>query len=239
MIYPPRAPILYDLCKQGTLQHFRKGEQVFSRENKTDLMFMFQGYVKRYLVSEKGALGVQIIYGPEDIFSLTNLYRQLLDQSIYDGRETYYYRAITDADVYTLNMESFKKAAGANLALYQELFAEAGHHLKTCVHNLENMSLPNVHARLAHQLLFFAREFGEETPYGTKLLVKLTQQDIADVLIMARETVSKGIAQLREKGIVQTSPDFIIRDMAALEAEIYSPSPQSELDMPAGDQFEE
>lgn len=220
--YPPRSPLLYDLFKQGKLRQLRKGEAVFSTAEKTDVAFVFQGYVKRYLISNSGNLGVQIIYGDEDIFSLTNIYRQLFGLNIYEGRETYYYKAMSDTQVYMLSAETFIHAVGENLALYQELFTEAGYHLKTCVHNLENVSLASAYARLAHQLLFFARQFGEETPNGVRLRLRLTHQDIADMLMMARETVSKTLMQFREKGIIETTPDIIIHDMAALEDEAYA-----------------
>lgn len=184
-------------------------------------MMVIKGHVKRYMITNTGSLGVQIIYGPQDVFSLTKVYSLLLDQSLYDGPETYYYSAMSDAQLYALDAETFAKGVEEDPLVYKDLFSEAGHHLKTCVHTIENISLGNAYARVAHLLLFCVREFGEKTSGGVKLALPMTHQDIADILGATRETVTKSVVKLRENGIIGSSRQFVVIDQKALEAAAY------------------
>lgn len=184
-------------------------------------MTVIKGYVKRYKIGNDGSLGVQIVYGPQDVFSLTKAYRLLLDQSLYDGPEVYYYSAMSDAQLYCLEGEAFATAVGENPMIYRELFSEAGHHLKTCVHSIENISLPNAYARVAHQLLFFAKEFGERTPEGISPRMPLTHQDIADILGITRETATMSIIKLRKEGLISNDRQFSVLDFEGLEEAAY------------------
>ena len=187
-----------------------------------------KGYVKRYLILDNGSLGVQIIYGPQDMFSLTKTYDLLLGQSIYDGPEVYYYETMTDTQLYTLDAESFAQAVQKNPLLYKELFSEAGQHLKTCVHRIENISLGSTYVRVAHELLFCAKRFGIASPWGVKLTLPLTHQDIANIVGITRETVTKAIIRLRQDGLISDSRRISILDLKGLEQTAYHPESSAE-----------
>src|SRR5579862_3248146 len=98
MVLTHRSPRLYDLLSKGTLKQVSKGEPLSSSDEKQDVTMVVKGFIKRYLITNEGALGVQITYGPQDVFSLTLVYRELLGQSIYDGPEVYHYKALCDSE---------------------------------------------------------------------------------------------------------------------------------------------
>ena len=216
-----RSPHLHAVLSQGRLLRFKKGESVSSTAEHDDVMLVVKGYVKRYMITNAGSLGVQILYGPQDVFSLTKVYGQLLHQSLYDGPEVYYYTAVCDTQLYSLQIDTLKEAAEQDPLIYKELFSEAGHHLKTCVHSIENISLGNAYTRVAHQLLFYAKEFGIRSGKEVTLAVPLTHQDIADVLGTSRETVTMAIIKLRDQGIISNNRRFSILNLDALEAAAY------------------
>lgn len=217
-----RSPRLHQLLSsQGRLLHFEKDESVGSTDEQTEIMFVLTGYVKRYRIANNGSLGVQIVYGPRDVFSLTNVYNLLLGQSIYDGPETYYYQAMDDTQVFSIGAVQFKEAVQKDPFLYKELFSEAGQHLKACVHRIENMALLNAYSRVAHELLFSTKKFGARTSTGIKLQPPFTHQDIADILSLTRETVSKSFAQLRKEGIIDQNRRPTILDIVRLEQAAY------------------
>lgn len=152
---------------------------------------------------------------------MATVFKRLLGQSIYDGPETYYYEAVADAELLALNVDSFVAAVEQNPALYKELFAETGHHLKSCVHSLENVSIGNAYARVAHELLFYAQEFGVQGPHGIKLSLPVTHQDIADNLGITRETVTKTMIRLRQEKLINTDNNLMIRSMEGLQQAAY------------------
>lgn len=221
MVKSPRSQSIYNILSKGRLLRFKKGQVIFSSDDSDLFMVVVRGFVKRYFITNNGSLGVQIIYGPYDVFPLSRMYRELLGQSLYDGPETYYYETMSDVQLFSMDAAAFAAEVQQNPVLYKELYAEAGHHLKTCIHSIENISLGNAYARVAHQLLFFAKEFGEESQEGIKLLMPLTHQDIAHILGMSRETVTKSIVKLREEGLISENRRFAVLDMQGLEDAAY------------------
>lgn len=217
-----RSPHLSTVLSSGKLLRYNKGETVTSTNDPNVVHMVMKGFIKRYNISNDGSLGVQIIYGPQDIFSLTKTFRVLKNFEIYEGPENYYYTAMCDAQVYAYDLTTLMQRVKTEPVLYEELFCEAGHHLKSCVNTLENISLRNSYARVAHELLFFAREFGVKTEKGMQITIPLTHQDIADVLGTTRETVTMAIVKLRAKNIIDNLRQITVLDIDKLAAEAYS-----------------
>jgi CRP/FNR family transcriptional regulator, cyclic AMP receptor protein len=223
MATSPRAPNLQAVFTKGTIEHYARNETIGSTAEDNRLFLIVKGYVKRYMIRNDGALGVQIIYGPQDIFSLTRIFQLLFEQSLYDGPETFYYTTMSNVTALVLDTGPFAECIKTDPLLYRELFSEAGRHLKSCVHSIENISLHTVYPRVAHELVFMFREFGHSAgPAGSKLHVPLTHQDIADTLGVTRATVSLAIGKLREKGLLMPGRCFITPDLGALTDEAYS-----------------
>jgi len=216
-----RSPHLQELFAQGKLLSFRKDELVTSTDSKHQVMMMVEGYVKRYMITRSGSLGIQIVYGPQDVFSLTNVFELLLQQNIYDGPSIYYYQTMSAARLYLLDADVFCEAVQRDPVFYKELFSEAGQHLMTCVYNIENNSLINSYEQVAHGLLYYAKKFGIETEEGTKIGVPLTHQDIADILGITRQTATRAIIKLRNKGMISTDDGITVPDIERLERAAY------------------
>jgi CRP/FNR family transcriptional regulator len=180
------------------------------------------GFVKRYFISHNGSLGVQAIYGPEDIFPLTMVYKTLFDQDIYQGPEVYYYEAMTDIYIITVDAATLKRETTINPDLYRPLLQSAGNRLHSNIQFLENLRLHGAYCKTAHQLAYFGRQFGENTPAGVKIKLPLKHQDIADIIGTTRETVTASIIKLRSKKLITTNGKFLILDYDQLIEEAYS-----------------
>jgi len=73
--------------------------------------------------------------------------------------------------------------------------------------------------RIAAHLVRLAGGLGREVPGGTMIDVQLSQQDLADQIGAARRTVARGLAVLRDKGIVETGRrKIVIRRLSVLQA---------------------
>jgi CRP/FNR family transcriptional regulator, cyclic AMP receptor protein len=71
--------------------------------------------------------------------------------------------------------------------------------------------------RLASLFFRFAMEFGEQVPEGTKINLKITQEDLSRMIGATRETVSHCLTRLRDEGaIVRGRAPFVV-DKAKLE----------------------
>jgi CRP-like cAMP-binding protein len=167
-----------------------------------------------------------IIYGPEDIFPITILYKKLFDQPLYHGIETHFYEALTPAEVYTLDANQVVDAIKKDPSLYPDLLQEAGRHLDFCINSIENLALRNSGKRIAHMICYFARKFGTETKEGVQIEMPLTHQSIGEILNITRETVSTNIKGLRDRKLLlaKGNSSIIVPDLQKLETEAYSQS---------------
>ena len=201
---------------------FPKGHILQSTEERFLFNFVLSGYVKRYLIRNDGSLGVQVIYGPNDLFPITLAFSTLFDRPVSESKETYYYESMTPLTVYSLSKDKFKEVVQKDPQLYRGLLAISGKRLHSTLHGLENLTLNNAYRRVAHELLYMAQRFGEEQPGGgVKIAIPLTHQDLADILSLTRETVSVNIARLRRKKILKSGRNIEIPDIKALEAEAF------------------
>lgn len=230
--YSPAKPVeevgrsfnnLHQLIATG--RHYQIGKkQVFqsSDDRYRPLINMIKsGYVKRYEISNDGSLSIQAVYGPGDVFPLTLAFKSLFDQDVYEGPEIIYYETIADTELYSLDIGNLSKSVMKNPLLYRDLLFEAGVRTHSNIQRLENISLKNSLRRTAHQLSFFARQFGERKLTSIKIKVLLTHQDIADMLSLTRETVSINLQKLQKKGLIKPGRYIEVLDLTKLENEAY------------------
>jgi CRP-like cAMP-binding protein len=80
------------------------------------------------------------------------------------------------------------------------------------------VSLP-LENRLARQLLQLARRFGQRDTGGLRIALKLSQQDVADLLGASRQRVNAGLKKLERSGVLRVAAGrWEVRDLEALEA---------------------
>lgn len=217
-----RRLALSSLLLNGRKYEISKGQIIQSTDDRRVFNLIKSGYVKRYLIANDGAYGIQVFYGPGDIFPITLAYSTIFDQKINEGPEIYYYEAVTDCQLYTIDELALKQSVEQNPMIYKELFSIAGKRLHSTLHGLENLTLANAYHRVAHEIFYFATKFGKKSSVGTEILVPLTHQDLADTLSLTRETISTAIAKLRKNGLISTENNIIVKDMEKLEHEAYS-----------------
>jgi CRP/FNR family cyclic AMP-dependent transcriptional regulator len=212
---------LYQLLLNGKRQILPKGEIVHGFEDKTLIHLIKNGYVKRYMIQNDGSRNIQVIYGPNDIVPLTPVYNTIFAMKIYRGQQTYFYEAMTDITLYSISHDTLKDAIETDPLIYKDLFYAAGVRLNSFIHRLEDASITGSHRRVAHLLFYLADLYGKPNKDGGLLIeIPLTQQTIAEILGLARETVTHSILNLRDKGlIIDSGKTFLLPDPAKLQRE--------------------
>jgi CRP-like cAMP-binding protein len=210
------------LAQSGVKTNYSKGQIIQSTEGQKTMNFVTKGYIKRYLISNSGRLGVEVIYGPGYFFPVTVMLDAFFALGVYEGREIYFYEAMTETTVHTINVDILEQAVKKEPLLYKDLLRETGGRLHTLLNSLENISLAAPHSRLAHQLAYFAHIFGEQAKTGIKITVPLTAQDLADVLRLDRRDVEKCLSVLQEKNLIKFNKHIIITDLERLKEEAHS-----------------
>lgn len=84
---------------------------------------------------------------------------------------------------------------------------------------IEDLIFKDVNSKLAELLLVLAKRYGVAEPRGTLISVKVTHQEMANLIGSTRETVSLALSQFkRQKLIHLEARRVIIADKEALEA---------------------
>ncbi len=205
-------------------RHYRipKGQIIQSTEDRLVFNLIKSGYVKRYLISNDGALGVQVVYGPGDIFPITLALKLLVNQDLNPGPEVYYYEAMGDVELYTVEQSALAEAVEASPILYKDLLVICGKRLHSTLESLENLTLRSSYKRLAHELTYLAEAYGKKVSDGVQIEMQLTHQDLADILSLTRETISTNIIRLRKKKLIKTGRRIVIADIEKLREEAFS-----------------
>lgn len=207
---------LYRLLLSGRHIKLPKGQVVNAFDDISMLNLIKSGFIKRYLITGEGEKGIQVIYGPDDIFPLTPVYKSVYKMDIYSGPQQYYYESMTDIEIYSINHVTLLEALETDPLLYKDLFYAAGLRLNAYIQRLESMSLRVANKKIANQLVYLADTFGKNTNDGVEIVLPLTHQNLADVLNLARETVTHRMTRLQEKGLIKVTKRIVILDIEKL-----------------------
>jgi CRP/FNR family cyclic AMP-dependent transcriptional regulator len=84
---------------------------------------------------------------------------------------------------------------------------------------IENLVFKDVNSKLAELLLRLGSEYGVDDARGTLVALKITHQEMANLIGSTRETVSLTLAQFKKRGLIQTDGrKVIIADREGLRA---------------------
>jgi CRP-like cAMP-binding protein len=84
---------------------------------------------------------------------------------------------------------------------------------------IENLVFKDVNAKLAQLLLRLGSEYGVDDARGTLVALKITHQEMANLIGSTRETVSLTLSQFKRKGLIHTDGrKVILTDPEGLKA---------------------
>jgi CRP/FNR family transcriptional regulator, cyclic AMP receptor protein len=190
-------------------RRYPKKATIFARGDPGDSLFLLkEGLVRICSVSDKGTETILHILKPDAIFG-----------ELLFSEEKRALTAVAGTDVVAtvisrMNFleilrsvpvvaENFIRLLSGRLTKVEKEFADFGH---TWSYN-----------RLAMVLLALAEEHGVETPAGTRITLRLTHEDLANLIGTTRETVTTQINRFRKKGLVKREGRFLLVNRKGLE----------------------
>ena len=111
--------------------------------------------------------------------------------------------AVTDVRVAGVRKSALTEAIRHNPRLAIELFACFSERLTQSDEVIESLRHREVSTRLATLLLKLGERFGEENGTGITLDVRLTQQELANMIASTREAVSKVMSEFQRDGTIE------------------------------------
>lgn len=120
------------------------------------------------------------------------------------GRQRCFAEAVTEARVAVVRKPVLAEAVRRHPAFAGKLFFSFSDRLRQSDETIESLLNREVAARLGTLLLNLGERFGETTASGTVLNVRLTHQDLANMIVSTREAVSKVMSELQRDGVIES-----------------------------------
>jgi CRP/FNR family transcriptional regulator len=117
--------------------------------------------------------------------------------------QTAFAEAVTSARVLTVRKSALAEAIKRRPEFAFRLFFSFSERLRQSDEVIESLLDRGVSARLATLLSHLGDRFGEPNGSGTVLEVRLTHQDLANMIFSTREAVSKVMSEFQRDGLIE------------------------------------
>lgn len=191
---------------------FRKKEEVFSEGDPPEWFYIVvKGKVKITKLSHEGKEIILEIISPEDIFGGV----AVLKNFPYPANAV----AMEDSEVIKISRKNLMRLVDRFPNLMYCIALQLGDRMKSSYDSLKNIALERVEARIAALLLKLANKVGEETPKGLLIDMRLTKQDVADMVGTTVETSIRTFSKFKKQGLLSDSDGkIVIKDRKGLAA---------------------
>lgn len=188
---------------------FSAGETIFLQEDPATAIYLVaQGRIKIERVTPDGYQSVLCVRGPGDIFCPV----PLLDRGAQLGTA----RAMTDVTLLWAEREEFNAACADCSQLMALVQRDCLLEVRRIVGRMESFAFRSVKERVAYTVL---EESARNADHGEPQdELRITHQELAGLVGASRESVSRTLSKLEQKGMVETKRGrLIIRDRAKLQ----------------------
>jgi CRP/FNR family cyclic AMP-dependent transcriptional regulator len=198
------------LAAAAKRRRFRRGETIFHKDDPGESLFIIdEGSVRIYLPSPQGTDLTLAVLGPGDFFG---------DMALLDGRpRSASAEALQETETAALDRGDFTAVIRSQPEAAMAVLAAVAQRLRETNEMAEDLAFLDVGGRLAKKLLELAATYGVQRPEGTILDLPLTQEGLANMVGVTRESVNRHLALFRQEGVIASEGRrFVIRDAEAL-----------------------
>lgn len=209
---------LENFFKQFKHQNYKKGEILIRVDDDPEgVFYLTYGTVKEYAISKKGDELIINIFKPISFFPMS--------WAINQTPNIYYYEALEDVEVWKAPREEIVNFIKNNPDVLYNLMSRVYKGTDGLLMRMVYLMSGDAYPRVITELLIAAKRFGKNPPASKSIKLKLSEKDLASQAGMARETVSREIKILKNKGLVNFSNNILtIENKDDLEKELLNNS---------------
>ena len=207
--------------KQFTTRDYKKGEMLIRADDDPQGIFcLTKGYVRQYTISKTGFELTLHILKPISYFPMV--------WAINGAPNTYYFEALTFVEVGRAPRDKVVDFIKDKPIIISALLSELLEDYAETLTRIEHLVFSDAYRRIISVLMYIAKHFGEKTKNGLIVHHRFTQQDIATLTGVARETASIEIAKLEKKGLIKyVDHSILFASIDKLEFELSSSQTKS------------
>ncbi|MBI1183257.1 cyclic nucleotide-binding domain-containing protein [bacterium] len=195
------AYLFHEMLKQvelgpdGGRKVFEKGEVIFHEgKHPVGLFCMITGKAKVFRLNEDGREQIVRLHGPNEIMG----YKSLVMESPYHATAV----AVENCSVGFISKSSFDYLIETNPRISRLFMKILCHNLDQSEDFMVSLASKNIREKVAGALIFLYDKFGVD--FDNTLKINLSREEIAGMIGVATENLSRAITQLKEEGIIET-----------------------------------
>jgi len=191
---------------------FKKKDDIFAEGDPPEWFYIVsKGKVKITKLSHEGKEIILEIISPYDIFGGVAVLRNFP----YPANAI----AMEDSEVVKISRKNLMRLVDRFPNLMHCIALKMGDRMKSSYDSLKNIALERVEARIAALLLKLSNKVGVKTANGVLIDMRLTKQDVADMVGTTVETSIRTFSKFKKQGLVTDADGkIIIRDAEGLTA---------------------
>jgi CRP-like cAMP-binding protein len=198
------------LVSVGTRRRFPAGATLLAEGDQSDRCLVIEhGMVKIGRLTEEGREVVFGVRGPGDLIG---------EMALFDGSpRSASVIALEDVSAVQLEAEALLSFLVANSSAALALIKLLAGRLRDADQKLAEFTASDAAGRLARRLVELTEEHSEDVEGGRRIVLPLSQDELAGWTGASREAVAKALAQFRQRGWVTTERRRItVHDVEAL-----------------------
>jgi CRP/FNR family transcriptional regulator, global nitrogen regulator len=184
-------------------RRFAAKDMIFAPGDPDDqVYFLLEGTVRLYKIYGAYKEATTALLTDGDVFG---------ELSLEEGScQNAFAEAVTDARVAVVRKSVLHEVIKRRPEFALKLFSCFSERLRQSDETIESLLDREVSARLATLLSHLGERFGEPHGSGTVLKVRLTHQDLANMIFSTREAVSKEMSGFQRAGLIETRNHRIV-----------------------------
>jgi CRP-like cAMP-binding protein len=191
------------LDKIVTRQHYARGAVVFFEGDASDsLQLVLSGSVKVYQTSEAGREKILNILGPREIVG---------ELAMLDGQpRSATVAAMEDTEMLSISRRDFQALAAEHPEFLWKVIEALCERLRRAGDDVMDLSFRGVPYRLLQALIQLCGRYGQATPEGCRISLKLGVDDLAGIVGSNRENVTRLLNQFQDDGLVRLERNAVL-----------------------------
>lgn len=192
---------------------YKKGEILIRADDTpSGVFYLEEGRVKMYAISKKGEEVILTIFKQGSFFPM--------NWALNNTPNPYFFEALDDITVLKASPVKVEHFLMEHPEVMKDLLRRVYRGLDGLLVRMAHLMGGSAYLRLTHEILIHAERFGKKDE-ANQIVLDISEVDLAKQTGLTRETVSREIRHLKNKGIVELSKNqLIIKDNHAFLHEL-------------------
>ena len=111
-------------------------------------------------------------------------------------------KTVCDSEIYMINHDKFKSVFKSDSTIAHNTAVVLSKKVRTLTSQMERMMMPVAAMRISDVLLYLVEQYGKPFNGGTLLTIRISHQELAELLGVSRITITNSLAKMMSDGII-------------------------------------